>query len=228
MAFSGALAALGTLNYNLTADGYEKRARLIVMLIAAFIVSILIGACFANMGNWIMRDMLALPLGERIQRAGVAWYPVLLGSMLSYTLMVWALKQDVRAVMNLAVPSYPIFHAFGRVGCAFAGCCYGAPAHFTFLGIHFDRVPTQIMEAAFELMLFFVLQFAVKKHRVAVYMSAYAGFRFIIEAFRGDSARGVLIKALPGSPAQQIAVLCVIATTTLMVTAKLKDRGYTP
>jgi phosphatidylglycerol:prolipoprotein diacylglycerol transferase len=222
MAVFGALTALGVFYYNLLEAGYPVRAR--VKLLAAAFISILVGVCFANMGNWIMRDTLHLPLDERIQEAGLTWYPGLLGGLLAYALMLWALKQDVRAVMNIAAPSYPLLHAFGRVGCAFAGCCYGVAADFNLPGVHFDRVPTQIIEAAFELALFFVVQFAVKKHRLAVYMCAYAAFRFVIEFFRGDAARGAFIEGLPGSPAQQIAVGCVIVTGAVLLALRLRAK----
>lgn len=222
MVCSGMLTAFGVFIYNLTEAGYAVRAR--VKLTALLFISILAGWCFANMGNWVMRDLLSLPLVERISRAGYTWYPGMLGGLMSYCLMLFALKQDVRAVMNIAAPSLPLGHAFGRVACAIAGCCYGMEAHFDFLGIHFERVPTQIMEAAFELILFFVLQFAVKKRRLAVYLYAYAIFRFTIEFFRGDEARGAFIRGLPGSPAQQVAVCCVVVTTVVLLAAHIKAR----
>lgn len=58
------------------------------------------------------------------------------------------------------VPALPLFHAFGRVGCFLAGCCYGIPAPAGWLGVTFPAsaveapsgvplLPVQLYEAAF-------------------------------------------------------------------------------
>ena len=84
-------------------------------------------------------------------------------------------------------------HAGGRVGCLMAGCCYGmeytGPCAVVLDGV--SRLPTQIMEAVFLVILAGVLiAVYLKKPRrgmvTGLYMTVYAVWRFVIEFFRAD------------------------------------------
>ncbi len=106
-------------------------------------------------------------------------------------------------------------HAFGRVGCFFAGCCYGKPTDSIF-GVQFPHLrqpvhPTQLYEAVFLFLLFGVLSLLLLKwkfkHNMSVYLVAYGIFRFINEIFRGD-ARGAFVAGL--SPSQFWSI-CMVA-----------------
>lgn len=97
----------------------------------------------------------------------------------------------------MAVPAIPLFHCFGRIGCFLAGCCYGKvlSSPVVFAGIlEFRRIPVQLFEALFEIVLFAVLLLVGRKkmgsHLLGVYLTTYAVFRFINEFFRGDEVRG--------------------------------------
>jgi len=221
MVYLGMAAALLTLYLNLAGAGYEKRLRL--KLVAALIISVLAGWCFANLGNWFTGRLIGLPLQTMIRNAGFSWYPGLLGGVLAYFLIILLMKQNIREVMNITAPGLPLGHALGRIGCAIAGCCYGAETDFLLFGIHFSRIPTQLAEAAFGIVLFLLLQFVIKKRRPSVYAYSYAVFRFIIEFFRADN-RGTFIPGIPGSPAQQIAVIFVIVTTIVILALHVWDK----
>jgi phosphatidylglycerol:prolipoprotein diacylglycerol transferase len=95
---------------------------------------------------------------------------------------------------------------FGRFGCFFAGCCYGSPCH-TSIGITFtdshslaplgvSLYPTQLFEAGGEFVNFLIL-FTLYRYRKFdgqvfwAYPALYSILRFIVEFFRGDTARGV-------------------------------------
>ncbi len=100
-----------------------------------------------------------------------------------------------------------VAHAFGRVGCFFAGCCYGKPTD-SFLGIRFPGTsykvhPTQLYEAVFLFALLALCLFLVVKkdfkHNMSLYLIAYGIFRFCIEFLRDDS-RGQLFGGI--SPSQ--------------------------
>ena len=103
------------------------------------------------------------------------------------------------------VPAVPLFHAFGRVGCFLAGCCYGIPAPAGWLGVTFSQallapngvalVPVQLYEAAGCLLLFLLLDRLARRgwsggQLLPVYLSLYGAFRFLLEFLRGDGARG--------------------------------------
>ena len=84
----------------------------------------------------------------------------------------------------------PLGHAFGRIGCFFAGCCYGKETDF-FLGIYYSEAgtvvhPTQLYEAAFLLTAFIVFFFFIKKYHTESYLISYGIFRILIELLRGD------------------------------------------
>ena len=98
----------------------------------------------------------------------------------------------------------PLFHAFGRVGCFFGGCCYGIESRFGFTvmgnslvpelnGV--SRFPVQLFEAAlnlciFAILLYLFLKTSVNGNLIFVYMFLYPIVRFCMEFLRGDAIRG--------------------------------------
>lgn len=104
-------------------------------------------------------------------------------------------------IFDLAAPSIPLAHAFGRVGCFFAGCCYGKETD-SFIGVEFNNspfaphnihvIPTQIVSSIGNFIIFGILLWFDKKKRSrdgqtgALYLIVYSVFRFIVEFFRGD------------------------------------------
>lgn len=133
-----------------------------------------------------------------------------------------------------------IAHAFGRIGCFFAGCCYGKPAEgfFSFLGVSFmpgsgaytkygstPLYPTQLFEAAFLFALFVVLSYlALKKqykYNIVVYMVAYSIWRFLIEFVRADY-RGSFLGTLSPSQTQSI-ILLIASVGVFFIVKKLNE-----
>ena len=101
--------------------------------------------------------------------------------------------------MNTIIVGVVLAHAFGRIGCYFAGCCYGIPTE-SFLGVVFPYghahtafpgialFPTQLFEAAFLFALFIVLNVVkkVENKEVEVYLLGYGLWRILLEFIRGD------------------------------------------
>lgn len=113
-----------------------------------------------------------------------------------------------------------IAHAFGRIGCFFAGCCYGKPTD-SFLGVQFPFLdhkvhPTQLYEAAFLFILFAVMLFIYLKkgfkHNLSLYLLSYGIFRFLIEFVRGDD-RGAFVGGI--SPSQFWALVMIVASVAV-------------
>ena len=118
---------------------------------------------------------------------------------------------------DLLCVAIPLGHAFGRIGCFFYGCCYGRLSDCA-IAVAFPRgspawyeqmnagliastaqkslpvLPTQLFEAAANLLLFAVL-FAFfrrfKRGTTALYLIGYALIRFGIEVLRGDPRAAV-------------------------------------
>ncbi|XPV74791.1 MAG: prolipoprotein diacylglyceryl transferase [Desulfovibrio sp.] len=103
--------------------------------------------------------------------------------------------------MDAIAISMPLAQAVGRVGCLFAGCCYGGecslPWGVTFtdpdslapLGIELH--PTQVYHSLAGLTTFAILFFASKKITkpgviAGMYLVLFPVFRIIIEFFRSD------------------------------------------
>ena len=130
--------------------------------------------------------------------AGLVFYGGLLGGLLGLVFVSRKCKKSIITFTDLMLPCFCLAHAGGRVGCLMAGCCYGmeysGPCAVVLDGV--SRLPTQIMEAGFLVLLFVVLTIVyLKKPRrgtvSGLYMVLYAVWRFIIEFFRADERGAV-------------------------------------
>jgi phosphatidylglycerol:prolipoprotein diacylglycerol transferase len=74
--------------------------------------------------------------------------------------------------LDIIAPKIPLFHAFGRLGCFAAGCCFGVESRTGFIFTRAlvrqangtPRIPVQLIEAAFNFVLFAALE-AVRARR---------------------------------------------------------------
>jgi phosphatidylglycerol:prolipoprotein diacylglycerol transferase len=125
-----------------------------------------------------------------------------------------------RNFFDIGVTSIPLFHFFGRIGCFLGGCCYGIESNIGFIytknpiieanGI--KRFPVQILEAIFDIILFFLLNHLLRHEKLKdkilyVYLSIYTIGRFFIEFFRGDAYRGIWFSL---STSQIISILIIL------------------
>ena len=138
---------------------------------------------------------------------GYVFYGGLIGGIIMGMVYGKIFKINPIKLVDIYAPLIPLIHGFGRIGCFFAGCCYGAPSEK--YGVYFDALggapqgvklfPIQLVEAGINFIVFAVLMiFAVKKifklgGITGAYLSVYAIERFILEFFRYDSIRGGLL-----------------------------------
>jgi phosphatidylglycerol:prolipoprotein diacylglycerol transferase len=166
------------------------------------------------------------------------------GPLVCIPFFVWYTRKydlDMWKTLDIGAQAVPLAHAFGRIGCFAAGCCYGRPTYSDY-GVKFftDLVdpayqginlhPTQIYESLSLFALFFVLRrmrFTKKfDGQIAfAYLIGYSIIRSIVEVFRGDSIRGFVIPGIL-STSQFISVLVVI--TTLIFYFKRKHQLCRP
>ena len=157
--------------------------------------------------------------------SGGVFYGGLIGGGVAGAIYIRKYKLDVPDVLDILVPSILLFHAFGRVGCFFAGCCYGSEAAW---GIAFTQslgapngvplIPVQLFEAGFNLLLLTAMLILRPERKrpgllLPLYLIAYAVARFVLEFFRGDSSRGVFLL----STSQWISLLILPAAVVLLV-----------
>ena len=141
-----------------------------------------------------------------IWKGGLVFYGGLIGAVATGFWYVRRHKLPLWKTADILAPYIALGHMFGRFGCFFAGCCYGAPCAGTVcitftdprslapLGV--SLYPTQLFEAGGEFMNFLVLLtlYRFKKFDGQIfwlYPALYSILRFVVEFFRGDTARGV-------------------------------------
>jgi phosphatidylglycerol:prolipoprotein diacylglycerol transferase len=152
------------------------------------------------------RDLLALV------RSGGVFYGGLIGAVL---VAVWYIRRHglpLWTTCDMFAPGIALGHVIGRFGCLMAGCCYGRPTSVPWAVTFTDPFaasnvgtplnvplhPTQIYEAAAELVILAVLLVTERKGRTFPgrtfwgYIFFYAVSRFFIEFYRGDE-RGMIL-----------------------------------
>ena len=98
---------------------------------------------------------------------------------------------------NKIAPAIALGMAIGRIGCFLTGCCYGIETSLP-IGINFGdgvtRIPTQLIECGFCLILFIYLLYKQKNDKNLIpgilfkqLVLFYFSFRFLIEFIRGTS-----------------------------------------
>lgn len=221
MALMGLLAVLATQYFNFSEAGYKKTVTAKILFLT--FLSFWAGVAGSVAGYWQNEGIFRLPAAEWFEHIGLTAYHGMIAASLFFILGCKVLRLDIPRTFSIAIPSIAIFLAFGRVGCAFAGCCYGIPVSFTLLGHSFDRFPTAQLESLFFSLLFIALQLFIKKRRVAVAVTAYGIFRFFNEFLRGDD-RGTLIAGSGLSPAQTISLTLIAAALGVTLYLHLKQK----
>lgn len=160
-------------------------------------------------------------------RTGFVFY----GSLLfAIPVTVWFFKKEkwpLWAMMDRLAITACIIHAFGRMGCFFAGCCHGVPTDMPW-GVTFTHAaskadplntalhPTQLY-SSFMILGILAILWMMKRHNrfegqlFFIYIILYATGRSIIEIFRGDEARGYVIEGVI-SHSQFISIVVIAIT----------------
>ncbi|MDR2865050.1 MAG: prolipoprotein diacylglyceryl transferase [Spirochaetaceae bacterium] len=159
----------------------------------------------------------------RLLFGGSVFYGGLLGGIAAAYLYAGIKKRDFAFLSDICAPAIPLFHFFGRIACFLGGCCFGIEHDWGFTfhnslvaqsnGV--QRFPVQLLEALFNLALFFCLMYLQKRiyfdisddtssgkrqgrniknlcgrRLLFVYLMSYSTGRFFLEYLRGDSYRG--------------------------------------
>ena len=192
-----------------------------ILLLAC--ISILSGLIFA----FLFQKLFDYLKNNEITKAGsMTFFGGLVGGVLGFIIgYILVIKKNypnrnlILDICPIAPSCITIAHGFGRIGCFFAGCCYGIKTDSIF-GVVFPNVgyavyPTQLFEALFLFILSGILFYLAYKKRFlytfSIYTFSYGVFRFLIEFIRGDD-RGAYFLGL--SPSQ---VFSLIALTISIV-----------
>lgn len=219
-------------------DGYTRKQtnRLLILLIISLGVALF--------SSWLVDGIFHSIKEGELTFGTITFIGGLAGGVLAYLIFLRYFykeeNKDVKKIMNTIITGVVIAHAFGRIGCLMAGCCYGIPTD-SFLGVVFPHgdaaaafpgiaiFPTQLFEALFLFLLFALLNVvkSFKNIEVEVYLIAYGIWRFLIEFIRGDD-RGELFgffstqyNTFP-TPSQYLSLLMIIAGIYMLIHRKQK------
>lgn len=226
----GIVCAMLLLQYNSRINHLSERQ--MGMLYMAVLVTIITGfSCAYFFDAFTQR----LPLFSG--KGGLTLMGGMVGGMACLAICINMSHMPVLPTFNLLTPSFAIAHFFGRLGCFFAGCCFGKPTGF-FTGVRFPTGslpwqhyhsslpihPTQLYEALFALVLCALLLSFKPRNAFLLYMLAYAVFRFFIEYLRNDE-RGIISEHLPFSPSQFLSLLMLALVLLYYTLSAYKKPG---
>lgn len=153
---------------------------------------------------------------------GFVVYGGIIGGILAAYIYCKFKKKYFLTYFDLVMPSVAIAQGLGRIGCFFAGCCYGletdSPISIVFSNSsyapnHVHLIPTQLISSVGDFAIGIVLiWYASKKPKsglvASTYLVLYGIGRFIIEFYRGDLIRGSIGSL---STSQFISIFIVLA-----------------
>lgn len=187
----------------LKSRGYEMRKNGINFMIS--VIGLLIGAkVFGVITNllvaWNQNEKITI---STFLNTGIVFYGGLLGFLFTfiYVNKIQNKTTDYNVIDIVAV-CVSLFHFFARIGCFFAGCCYGkiidTPISIMYKTARLEldlRIPVQLIEASANMLIFIICFTLLKKHILPkrilnIYLFSYASVRFLDEFIRGDTTRG--------------------------------------
>ena len=146
---------------------------------------------------------------DLLMSGGVYFGGFLAAVLASIILMRWW-KLPWRRTADAFAPGIALGHSIGRLGCFSAGCCWGKPTN-SWIGVTFSErgnevtgvpidtplIPTQLIEAAANVMIFLLLYKLFKRRKfygqvISTYLVVYSAVRFTIEFWR-DDPRGAIL-----------------------------------
>ena len=179
-----------------------------------------------------------------ILQAGFVFYGGFIGGFLALFLYTKAYKEPFGKYIQMYVPSVPLGHLFGRIGCLFGGCCYGMPVseNFPFSVVYqfTDEnywsmvstvpgqayLPVQLIEALSLVVVYVIVEYTFYKSDkkflpTYIYLFSYGVLRFTLEFFRGDAERGFFLGL---STSQIISLLILSVSAYFLIITLLKKK----
>lgn len=184
-------------------DGYtvKQTNKLLILIVVSLFIALF--------SSWFFDGIFHSIENGELSFGTITFLYGLIGGVVSFLILLkYFYKEDnknVRNIMNTIITGVVLAHAIGRIGCFFAGCCFGTPTDSP-IGVIFPHghahtlygdqavIPTQLLESSFLFVLFFIMNKVklIKSFEIETYLLAYGIWRFTIEFFRGDD-RGVFI-----------------------------------
>ena len=206
-----------------------------------FVIVLTCAAFTGFMGAKIMYVIITYPPSAYFREfmnmtGGYVFYGGLIAGPFGLLLGAKISKTKILDFLNIFACCLPLVHAFGRLGCFCAGCCYGIP-YDGILSVHYSKpitgvpadigiFPVQLLESVLNLLLFAVLFICALRHLsvlrknidfVLVYLACYSVMRFFLEKLRGDLIRG---SAGGLSTSQIVSIVLFLITVVLFIISR--------
>lgn len=167
----------------------------------------------------------------KIWNGGLVFYGGFIGAVIVVLIFLKVHHLPLGKCADITAIALPLGHFLGRIGCFFAGCCYGkicyqpwavAFHHPESLAqpLHVPLHPTQLYESGANFLVFLLL-FAFRKFKQYdsqlfwIYIAVYGVNRSIIEAFRADFRGGTFLHVL--SVSQTIGLSFAAAAVLMLI-----------
>lgn len=188
---------------------YDTKIETIQMLIILIIIASVVGGKF-----FIIFENPKLYLTRPAElfkdfNNGFVFYGSLLFAIPTMILYFRKHNLPVLGMLDIMAGTTCIVHAFGRLGCFMAGCCYGTP-HDGIFSVTFTDAkcvaeplntplhPTQLYSSLSIFTILLIILFVKSRKQFdgqlfMLYLMLYAIARSVLEIFRGDLQRGFLV-----------------------------------
>lgn len=252
----GLMAATGfVLAYLVLIRTSLKVAKLPPTDISQFLVMVMLGgafgARFAYVAEHWTQEFASMPFWEifRFDKGGLMFYGGLGGAIIAIAIYSYIKQKPLISLLDLSAIALPLGHAFGRIGCFLNGCCYGRVTDSA-IGVcyptgsspWYDQVseglitkaaskslpimPSQLIEAILNIILFVILYRLTKKERSlgffsGIYLIAYSAIRAFTETLRSDPRMTVG----PFSIAQFICIFVFLAGVAFLLYSRLGKKA---
>ena len=205
--FAGVGAFFGFLAFNVLLLHLKSDVKLGNRAVVFSLPVLLIGAkLFGIIANITRAIYYGNPITkDTFVHSSIVFYGGLIFFVICFLLLTRKMQARDRVIVTDSLSAaIPLFHAFGRLGCFFGGCCYGVMVDEDYyLSVNYtniindeiitqNRFPVQLMEASFNFLIFILLFLLVYKEKmkgkiIYIYILLYSVLRFSDEFLRGDS-----------------------------------------
>ena len=175
----------------------------------------------------------------KLWNGGLVFYGGFLAGLICVIMFIRIKKLPPAKIMDLIALSVPLAHSVGRIGCFFAGCCYGKPSSLPWAVAfnHPDTLarpmgvplhPTQLYCSVGNFLIFVFLLMLSRSGRfsgrlVFIYLMIYGCFRSLVEIFRGDERGAPLVDFLSTSQTIGLAAAVFGAVGLIYFTIREKN-----
>lgn len=205
MAALGFMSALISANYFGNKQGIKKDniSDLAVYVILSAVIGARVFYVFVAPEYFLKNPIEVL----KIWKGGLVFYGGFVFAVIAALSFIKLKNMDLGKTADAIAPGLALGHGIGRIGCFFAGCCYGKHTDLP-IGVVFKDPnslaplneslhPTQLYSFLGNFIIFLILCVVFKRKKrdgdiFLLYLLLYGSFRVFIEYFRGDN-RGSFI-----------------------------------